>query len=146
VSTVGLDRPTSFAWKKSGVSKQNPMSKKSRRPKPITRKAIYIFRKMRRLEQRCECLPLEERIKPQRIKTPGWSVNQCPACTEWWKQNAALNKELGVLSFPVYEPPDVERDYKPQQSAVRRYYELVGASETLKRKQKNERRGSMRNA
>jgi hypothetical protein len=108
----------------------------------ITPKAIYIFREMRRLEQRCECLPLEERIKPQRIKTPGWSVNQCPACTKWWKLNDALNTELGILSFPVYEPPEAERDYKPQQSAVLRYYELVGASETLKRKQKNERRGT----
>jgi hypothetical protein len=42
---------------------------------------------------RSESGPLEERIKPQRIKTPGWSVNQCPACTEWWKQNAANIEE-----------------------------------------------------
>jgi hypothetical protein len=98
---------------------------------PITQQAIQIYRQMRRLDRRCECLPLEERKK-----TPGWTAQQCPACVKWWQLNAALNTELHCLEFPVYEAPEWERDYTPQPSAVARYYDFEAALQAEKKQKK----------
>ncbi len=71
----------------------------------ITARAIDIYRQMRKMDQ-----------------TEG------PGGDEWWDLNRALNRELHLMSFPVYEDPSWEHDYKPQESALRRFHELERAS------------------
>jgi hypothetical protein len=51
-----------------------------------------------------------------------------PGGDEWWQMNAALNRELHLMSFPVYECPDWERNYRPLQSAIDRFHELERAA------------------
>jgi hypothetical protein len=72
---------------------------------PITPRAIEIYRQMRKLDQA-----------------------EGPGSDEWWDLNRALNAELHLMAFPVYEDPSWEHDYRPQQSAVRRFHELERAS------------------
>jgi hypothetical protein len=78
----------------------------------ITPRAITIYRQMRKMD-----------------------LSEGPGGDEWWALNAALNKELQLMSFPVYEDPEWQHDYKPQQSAIDRFHELERASrKTPKRK------------
>lgn len=72
---------------------------------PITRRAIEIYRQMRKLDQ-----------------------TQGPGGDEWWDLNRALKAELHLMDFPVYEAPDWKRDYRPHQSALERFHELERAS------------------
>ena len=72
---------------------------------PITALAIEIYRRMRKIDQA-----------------------EGPGGDEWWDLNRALNEELHLFDFPVYEAPDWERDYRPQQSALRRFHELERAA------------------
>ncbi|MGB8016183.1 MAG: hypothetical protein WCF80_09905, partial [Pseudolabrys sp.] len=60
----------------------------------ITPRAITIYRQMRKLD-----------------------LSEGPGSDEWWDLNRALNAELHLMAFPVYERPDWEHDYKPQESA-----------------------------
>ena len=80
---------------------------------PITPRAIQIYRQMRKMDQ-----------------TEG------PGGDEWWALNAALNRELHLMSFPVYEAPEWEHDYKPQESALRRFHELERASRKTPKRRK----------
>ena len=78
----------------------------------ITPRAVQIYRKMRKMD-----------------------LSEGPGGDEWWALNRALNVELQLMSFPVYEAPEWERDYKPQESALLRFHELERASrKTPKRK------------
>jgi hypothetical protein len=72
---------------------------------PITARAIEIYRQMRKLDHA-----------------------QGPGGDEWWELNRALNAELHLMAFPVYEAPDWERDYRPQQSALERFHVLERAA------------------
>ena len=69
----------------------------------ITPRAITIYRQMRKLD-----------LSEGRVQTNGG--------------HRALNAELHLMAFPVYERPDWEHDYKPQESALRRFHELERAS------------------
>jgi hypothetical protein len=71
---------------------------------PITARAIEIYRQMRKLDHA-----------------------QGPGGDEWWDLNRALNAELHLMAFPVYEA-DWERDYRPQQSALERFHALERAA------------------
>ena len=57
----------------------------------ITPRAITIYRQMRKLD-----------------------LSEGPGSDEWWDLNRALNAELHLMSFPVYEDPSWEHDYRPQ--------------------------------
>ena len=61
----------------------------------ITPRAITIYRQMRKLD-----------------------LSEGPGSDEWWDLNCALNAELHLMAFPVYERPDWEHDYKPQEISV----------------------------
>ena len=72
---------------------------------PITPKAITIYRQMRKMD-----------------------LSEGPGGDEWWDLNCALNAELHLMSFPVYEDPEWQHDYKPQELALLRFHELERAS------------------
>ena len=80
---------------------------------PITPKAITIYRQMRKID-----------------------LTEGPGGDEWWDLNRALNAELHEFSFPVYEDPDWQHDYKPQESALRRFHELERASRKTPKRRK----------
>jgi hypothetical protein len=89
-------------------------------PEGITAEAIRIYKKMRAIEHRCDCPQDAERCT-------------CHYGKEFWDLNAALNKEVGTLSFPVYENPQWGNT-KFQQSAVDRFHLLEAAASKAKKK------------
>ena len=56
----------------------------------ITPRAIQIYRQMRKID-----------------------LAEGPGGDEWWDLNRALNAELHLMAFPVYEDPDWESDQGP---------------------------------
>ncbi|MGB8074452.1 MAG: hypothetical protein WCF55_16635 [Pseudolabrys sp.] len=80
---------------------------------PITARAITIYRQMRKMD-----------------------LSEGPGGDEWWALNAALNKELHLMSFPVYEDPSWEHDYRPQETALLRFHELKRASRKTPKRRK----------
>lgn len=107
----------------------------------ITPKAIAAFRKMRRLEARCTCEPIDWGGKY-------YEHEQCKTCEQWWEQNAILCSELRLKpwEWPAYERPDAESPYpegsearknhKPDLAGQARYrtLEQVAAAEAKQRK------------
>ncbi len=79
----------------------------------ITPRAITIYRQMRKLD-----------------------LSEGPGSDEWWDLNRALNAELHLMSFPVYEDPSWEHDYRPQESALLRFHELERASRKSPKRRK----------
>ena len=80
---------------------------------PITARAVQIYRQMRKLD-----------------------LSEGPGGDEWWDLNRALNAELHLMAFPVYERPEWQFDYKPQQSALDRFHELERASRKTPKRRK----------
>jgi hypothetical protein len=93
----------------------------------ISPEAISIYRKMRRLEWRCEC-PGEEEFE----HLSDWMAHQCANCAEWWRLNAKLARCFKLFEgMVVYEDP-AWKSTKFQQSAVDRFFALERAAKRTK--------------
>jgi hypothetical protein len=89
----------------------------------ISPEAISIYRRMRRLEWRCEC------------PDDGDLETMCVACTKWWELQRQLARCLGLFEgLLVFEDPSWN-SFRPSQCAIDRFHELERASKSG-RKQK----------
>jgi hypothetical protein len=90
----------------------------------ITDAALRIYRRMRRLEPLCECVPLEQ------------SPELCDACAESWRLNGKL---CGFFGLPAWQfafwNPRWET-HRPMQSAIDRFHLLERAASKAAKKPK----------
>jgi hypothetical protein len=72
----------------------------------ITPKAIEAFRKMKRLETKCTCAPIDWGGKY-------WEHQECHACEQWWQQHSILCDELNLRPWerPAVETPGAVTPY-----------------------------------
>jgi hypothetical protein len=86
----------------------------------ITDAALRVYRRMRRLELRCEC------------PDDGDLETMCAACTEWWELQRQLARSLNLFEgMVVYEDP-AWQSYRPFQCAIDRFHLLERAAKRTK--------------
>jgi hypothetical protein len=78
---------------------RGPLAGKAKHKQPpgepvVTPQAVALFRRMRRLEMHCECLPDEELLK-----FDDWEERQCENCRECWILNGKLCECFGVPAW-----------------------------------------------
>ena len=96
----------------------------------ITPQAVALFRRMRRLEMHCECLPDEELLK-----FDDWEERQCENCRECWILNGKLCECFGVPAWEfAYWNPRWET-HRPMQSAIDRFHLLERAAASKAKKE-----------
>ena len=117
----------------TAVGLRGPHAVKAKHKQPpdepvITPEAVALFRRMRRLEKHCECLPYEELLK-----FDDWEERQCENCRECWLANTKFCGLLGVPAwvFAYWDPR--WRTHRPMQAEIQRFYQLEKAASRAKK-------------
>ena len=100
-------------------------------PITITPEMISIYRRMRRLEQRCDCPPIEELLK-----FDDWEERECENCRTVWRLNGELLAHFGKPAWMfAYEDPRWNSP-RSRQDAIGRFCALERAAKRAKHKYK----------